>query len=224
MVMWRRYLRILSAASTLLSIVAVIIGIYSFILSLSFRRHDIAFEVVPKLYDKYYEMYKVQLEHPYLGHMFASPDRYAEVARASAMGMTGASDQDKAKYWLEERAVADFIWTYYEQLLFQWYATRDEERNFLVRVLNYLEDILLRNPRLVWWWYKDGGGLETSYEDITRCEIFRNALNKLDFAKVGTVDPNGPFGYHSGVPFATNSSDLQERIVDCKRIEPVRVR
>jgi hypothetical protein len=220
---WSRYLRALSAASAILSTVAVIIGIYSFVLAQKYRRNDISFEVVPKLYDKYYEMNKIQLGHPYLAHMFASPDRYPEVAKAAAAMVSGASDKDKAKYWLEERAVADFIWTYYEQLLFQWNSTKDDEREFVVKVLDYLEDDLLRNPRLLWWWVIKGGGLETTYEDITRCEFQRNVLKKIDLATIGTLDPVGPLGYqHTPVP--PLPGNLRAAEVDCSAVKPVRVR
>src|SRR5580658_1043848 len=192
---WSRYLKALTAAPAILSTIAVMIGIYSFVLAQKYRRSDISFEVVPKLYEKYYVMNEIQLDHPYLAHMFTSPDRYPEVAKAAAIMASGASDKEKAKYWLEERAVADFIWTYYEQLLFQWNSTKDDEREFVVKVLDYLEDDLLRNPRLLWWWVIKGGGLETTYENITRCEIKRNTLNKIDLATTGTLDPVGPLGY-----------------------------
>jgi len=220
---WRRYLRFLSAISGVLSTIAVIIGIYSFVISQKYRSHDIAFEVVPKLYEKYYEMNRIQLERPYLAHMLVTPDRYPEVARASSTMTEGVTERETAKYWLEERAVANMIWTYYEQLLFQWNFTRDDERKFVVSVLDYFEDSILRNPRLLWWWTIRGGGLETSYEDITRCEIQRNMLTRLDLARPGTVDPAGPFGYRPPET-APGSGNLRSGKATCKDVPAVRGR
>ena len=45
------------------------------------RKKDVPFEVTAKSYEKYYEMNRIELEKPYLTHLFVTPDRYPEIRK-----------------------------------------------------------------------------------------------------------------------------------------------
>jgi hypothetical protein len=103
-----------------LALAAFVISAAAFYFGEVRRQKDIPFEVVPKAYEKYYEMNKIELEKPYLTHMFVTPDRYPGVKGLVMTAAGKPSEQQRAQYLLEERAVADFLFTYYEQTLYQW--------------------------------------------------------------------------------------------------------
>jgi hypothetical protein len=183
----------LGNATSILSLFAVILSLVAFYNSEQRRKKDVPFELIPKAYEKYYEMNKIQLEKWYLGHMFTTFDRYPEMKDLIAKGVGNLTNGKRAEYLSHERAVADFLFTYYEQTLLQWAATKDQERKILDDILSYFQGRLLRNPRLVYWWRESGGGLETSYEKETR-----EAWNTKVYAAIKDgkdwCDPRGPFG------------------------------
>lgn len=179
--------------SIVLSIVALALSVTTYLDAETRRKKDVPFEVTAKSYEKYYEMNRIELEKPYLTHLFVTPDRYAGIKRTVVEAKGMISKKQRAQYLLEERAVADFIFTYYEQTLYQWEATKDAERKFTSEVLEYLRGRLLRNPRLIYWWREQNGGLETSYEERTRDDWQKNVLGKIDINKPEWCDALGPF-------------------------------
>jgi hypothetical protein len=192
----------LANTSTVLSLVAVLFSLVAFYNAEERRKKDVPFELIPKAYEKYYEMNKIELEKWYLTHLFVTFDRYPEIKRLTARGLTNLPADKRIEYLLQERAVADFLFTYYEQTLFQWEATRDHERKFINDILEYFRGRLLPNPRLVYWWRAEGGGLETSYEDITRKDWRANVYERIK-ATPDWCDPLGPLG--AGVDFDPKS-------------------
>ena len=99
---------------------------------------DLPAELIPKAFEKYYEMNKIQIDKWYLSHLFAVPARYAEVKSLIQQNMEGLTAAKKAEYLLHERSMADFVFTFSEQNLFQWDLTRDREREIINDVLGYL--------------------------------------------------------------------------------------
>lgn len=178
----------------ILSIVAVLVSVTTYVKGESRRRKDVTFEIIQKTYEKYSEMNRIELEKPYLTHLFVVSDRYLRI-KQNIREVTGViSNQQRAKYLLEERAVADFIFTYYEQTLFQWSATKDKERRFSHDLLAYFRSTLLRNPRLIYWWRIENGGLEVNYALKTRKDWETHVLEWVDTTKPAECDAVGPFG------------------------------
>lgn len=183
----------LSKIATTLSVLAIAVSVYSFYLGEQRRARDIPFDVVPKAYEKYYEMNKIQLDKWHLAHMFAVKERYESLKQLVVSGIGSPGQQKWAEYISQERAVADFIFTYYEQSLYQWAATQDTERRFIAEILEFLRSSLLTNPRLVYWWRQEGGGLEASYQSITRQDWKEHVYSRIANDKAA-CDPLGPFG------------------------------
>ncbi len=128
-----------------------------------------------------------------MAHMFSVKERYESLKQLVASGIPTPSQEKWAEYISHERAVADFIFTYYEQTLYQWEATRDKERQFINETLDFLRNSLLTNPRLVYWWRIEAGGLESSYQTITRNDWRAHVQAKIG-SSPGWCDPIGPFG------------------------------
>jgi hypothetical protein len=161
--------------SLVLSGLAFAFSLATFYFGYRNRMRDIAFEVIPKSYERYYDAHKIELQHPHLTHLFVTYDQYPRAKDLVIRCTTDIDDEKRIAYLLQERAVADLLMTYYEQITFQWESTRDRERKFVKGVIDHFENRVLRNPRVIWWWQADCGGLETGYEDERR-------------------DDSGPFG------------------------------
>jgi hypothetical protein len=173
--------------------ISLVLAVGSAYLAWENRKRDIPFDVVSKDYERYYEIDRIELEYPHLTHMFVTDDKYEQI---KALVRKAAADLNEAKasaYVLQERAVADFILSYYEQNLVLWDNTGDKEYQFIKDIIEYFEGRLLRNPRLVWWWQKDHGGLETSYDPDTRSRWLEHVFKKLDRSKPEWCDSDGPF-------------------------------
>lgn len=201
---WQRAKRAIkifvSRPANILSVLALVISAVAFYLSEVRRQKDVPFELIPKAYEKYYEMNKIQLDKWYLAHLFVTPDRYLEITKIISENIGDLTSAKKAEYLMHERATADFMFTYYEQILYQWTETGDTERRFIREILDYFRGRLLKNPRLVYWWIENGGGLETSYEDRTQKDWNKYVLYKSPAAKVGWCDALGPFAIGVNTP------------------------
>ena len=178
--------------SDLISFISLVLAIGTAFFAYLNRKREIPYNVASTAYDRYYDMNRIELENPHLTHMFATFDRYEQI-KAIVQKAAGRIDEVKLScYLLQERAVADLILSFYEQMLSQWDATQDEEHEFIDGMIDYFEGRLLRNPRLVWWWMAESGGLETSYEDTTRKRWRENVLEPSK-ATAGWQDADGPF-------------------------------
>jgi len=190
---------LISSASLAASVAAVAVSLVTYNNAEERRKRDLPFELMPKAYEKYYEMNKIQLDKFYLAHMFADPDLYAEVKSQVQQATPGLSTEKKLEYVLHERAVADFIFEFYEQVLFQWEATRDTEREFIRETVDYLRKFA-RNPRLVYWWHENGAGLKASAREKTQRDWDEHVLGRSNTGKFEWCDALGPFAIDTRPP------------------------
>lgn len=179
--------------ATIVSLAALVFSLWTFVGNEAARHRDLSFETVQKSYQTYFELGRIQLEHWQLSHLLALPDRYAHVVGTVRAATRTASTDKQAEYLLKERALADYIFTFYEQTLYQWDVTKVSERRFLTEILNYLTGRLLRNPRLLYYWAETGGGLEHNYEELTRKHYRENVLNSPAAPLSSKPDAEGPF-------------------------------
>jgi len=131
-------------------------------------------EVISEAYASFMSMNDIRTDHPYQSHLFELSENYAQIATnvATATQHLRTSPHEIAKLHLEERAVADRLFTMFEQSYYQWQqaqASGDTPRaEFLRAVVDYFTGRLLRNPRLLWYWSLKGGALASHYEDDTK--------------------------------------------------------
>ena len=72
-------------------------------------------------------------------------------------------------------------------------AGANKRADFLTEVLSYLTGRLLQNPRLLYYWDKDGGNLSVYFEDGTKDHYTKNVLHNGKLGKEN-IDTSGPFG------------------------------
>jgi hypothetical protein len=182
-------------SSLVLSGLAFVFSLTTFYFGYRNRMRDIAFEVIPKSYERYYDAHKIELQHPHLTHLFVTYDQYQRVKDMVIRCTRDIDDEKRISYLLQERTVVDLLMTYYEQITFQWESTRDKERKFVKGIIDHFEMRVLRNPRLIWWWQAECGGLETAYDDETRKRWQDKVLAPIAGDNVSEWrDDSGPFG------------------------------
>src|SRR5208282_4018412 len=103
------------------------------------------------------DLTKMPANQTEVAHLVALPNKYDEVSLLVSRTFVGSSEKDLAVAMLKERFIANYIFTLFEEALYQ----KDRAANELVNsakskfnqeVLDYFTGRVLRNPRLLWYW------------------------------------------------------------------------
>ena len=179
--------RVLPVASLLLALV-------SFYLSASAQKEVARLDTIKTTYTLFADLGRVQLEHPLMAHLFAVTGESYDTSVAEVRAATStASDQERARLRLQERALAHHIFTAYEETYFLWREAKDGERgrrDILYGDLTFLNSLLCDNPRLLWYWDTKGGA---KLGQVFAAEV-RNYYGVNVLRECPTRgDPDGPF-------------------------------
>lgn len=172
----------------ILAIFALVVSVLSFSYSQQTQRNTAQVEAFKRSFDDVYAVQKLEVEHPYLSHLFAAAD-YDAVSKDLKSATMQQTAKERAKLLLQERAMADNIFALYEHAFGQWMmaeAQREQGRAAILRsTTNYYAIQIRENPRL--WWYWSSTALKSS--------VGSEASRNLDNAPVPTAepDPMGPF-------------------------------
>jgi hypothetical protein len=154
-------------------------------------------ETIRKQYEFYYEFERLEIENWQLSHIFALPEWYDKNVSLVSSSLTSIDATKRAEFLLKERAIARFIFTNFEAIL---YESRHAEQigdsqraAFLQEVLDYFTGRLLRNPRLLYQWSEEGGKLAADFEPDTRKYYEEHVLNNAALPLIQKPDPLGPF-------------------------------
>jgi len=184
---------------SLLPVVALLLSLFSFYTSEMARRDVARIDVIKTEYGLFHQLAQLQLQFPMMEHLFAVSGETYELAVASISAAdAGASEQDRAKLQLQERALAHFIFTTYEEAFYLWQQSQgsDQRRIQLAEDdLAYFNRALCNNPRLLWYWdSKKGGRLDRAFGGELRDYYRKNVLEGC----ATDADPVGPFGSRKG--------------------------
>ena len=181
-----------------LSVVALLVSILSTYLSWFSGRDTAKSQAIREAYGTFLELNRLQLSNWQQSHLFAMPEHYQHVRAQVVASIEPVSEQQRMELLLKERAIADFIFTLYEEnryLRQQAEVAGDQARaRFLSEVENYLIGRALRNPRLLYYWSPEGAGLFASFEVATQEHYKNNVLLDPKSPLQYMPDPHGPFG------------------------------
>ena len=140
----------------LLSIIALAFSIYSYYQAEKTQEFVSQTEAIKIEYDIYRELSKLQLDKPFLTHLFAqSPAVYSWTSAKIQKALEGIPLAERAKLSLEEISLAHHILTTYEETYFHWQTAVAAGNQHLALLLSdnldYFNDLLC-NSRLVWLW------------------------------------------------------------------------
>ena len=176
------------------SVVAVILSVMSYYSSERSGRDVAASTAIKTEYEVFKELTRAEVERSHLSHLFAqTPRTYKFLSEQIARGFAPSDERARARLLLEERGLADFIFTSYEETYYNWDQARkagdDTRAALLLGDLDYFRAILC-NPRLLWYWDEKGGQLGLTYgtplQDYYQENVRKSCPNRLP-------DPGGPF-------------------------------
>jgi hypothetical protein len=179
---------------SVLSVLSLALALISFFLSEAAQKDVARLETIKTTYGLFTDLARVQLEHPLMAHLFAlTGESYdANVAEVRTATST-ASDPERARLRLQERALAHHIFTAYEETYYLWRevkASESRRRDILHGDLTYLGSLMCDNPRLLWYWdTKDGARMGQGFSSELRDYYNANVLKECSTQG----DADGPF-------------------------------
>jgi hypothetical protein len=179
------------------ALVAILISISSLVYTYLSGRLAGEHEAVKSVYNTYFDASKTQLNVPEAMHVFVLSNAYKEVACDVKRAVLDAVPQDKARYRLKERAMADYLFTIYEFMILDYNASQsffgdDRRAEEDKKAILYFTDDLLRNPRLLWYWDASGGKLESEYREETKKHYMEHVRNNPGRPSPVDEDEIGP--------------------------------
>jgi len=189
----------LSKASfaTVISSIALIVSVFSAYENQSARRDVSGTEMIQRQFGILYDFSRLEIENWQMSHMFAQPEWYEDVSRSVAASVSPLDSAKQAELLIKERAIARIIFTHFEESLYQSKQAKNagdtERANFEQLALDYYTENLLRNPRLLYMWSKNGGKLDADFEQDTRKYYEDHVLHNTSLPLLQSPDLAGPF-------------------------------
>jgi len=162
-----------------LSIVALLVSGYSLVAAQRQHQDERATELLDQIYEDWDQMAAPERwEVSHLNEVPATYEHVRDVLRAYASALPV---QEQRRIYLLERTTAIRIFSAFELTLNQWrraVAIGDEDRRAMLdQEIDYYTQVFLRNPRLLWFWSEEGGGLALQADPPT-VEFFRERVNE----------------------------------------------
>ena len=133
----------LDVAALLISIAAFAVAWMSFLQEPQRQSDQLTSEMIRSAYSDFIAMTDLRTQYPFQSHLFEVPGNYEAVRRQvrSATVDVRAKATESDRLSLEERAIADRLFTMFEQALYQWRQARERKdsprEQFLREVLVY---------------------------------------------------------------------------------------
>lgn len=184
---------------SILPVVALGLSLFSLFTSRTTQRDVARIEAVKTEYGLFNDLARQQLEHPRMMHLFAntneSYDADKEAIRAATMSISAT---ERAELLLQERALAHYIFTAYEETFYLWKQASEGEQGrseFLKEDMQYFNEYLCSNPRMLWYWdAEQGGKLSQQFGGDLRTYYEANVTKGCPTPK----DPQGPLSTKEG--------------------------
>ncbi len=179
------------------SIFALVVSFSSAYFSIKSYRDTVTQQAIDNTYKTFYDISVAGMDHSDLIHLCTMPESYDLVQKEIHLSLMPITEKKRAEYLLRERAFANYLFGFYENILLQ-YDESVKNRNtdkseFLHGILDYLRDKVLRNPRLLYLWDSHGGKLSTNYAEATIDDYNENVLKSKNRSLTMKIDSVGPY-------------------------------
>jgi hypothetical protein len=183
-----------------LSIIALLVSGYSLIAAKKQHEDERATELLDQVYEDWDEM--IGVDQWEVLHLNELAEGYEETRDSIRAYVSELPIQDQRRIRLLERATALRIFNWFELHLRQWALAQEMGDEGRVELLNqemeYYTQFYLRNPRLLWFWSEEGGGMVHQMDPPTVEYYTMHVLNDPDFPLRGVPDPIGIVGGLTG--------------------------
>jgi len=182
--------------SIITSVLALTISLISLSYTYMSSRETSASDAVKSSYSIFLDMAKIEQQNSRIMHVFTLSNTYPSVVAKVKLATKDLTLAERSQLVLAERSLAEYIFTTFEYSLYEHKVAVDFHDNakaqFLKEVLDYFTARLLRNPRLLYYWDKKGGGLSTLYEDWTNAYYDSHVLHDKQLPLLENPDASGP--------------------------------
>ncbi|MGD8276972.1 MAG: hypothetical protein PVH00_03050 [Gemmatimonadota bacterium] len=187
-----------------LSIIALFVSGYSLVAAQRQHQDERATELLDRIYADWDQM--AAPERWEVSHLNEVPATYAHVRDVLRAYASALPVQEKRRIYLLERTTAIRIFNAFELTLNQWrraVAIGDADRKAtLDQEIDFYTHVFLRNPRLLWYWSEDGGGLALQADPPTVAFFRQRVLDDPEDPLTTQPDPDGILpgfdGIHGG--------------------------
>lgn len=176
-----------------MSIIALLVSGYALVAARQQHEDERATELLDQIYEDWDQMAAPERwEVSHLNEVPATYEHVRDVLRAYA---TALPVQEQRRVYLLERTTAIRIFTAFELALNQWRRATEigdiNRREMLDQEIDYYTEVFLRNPRLLWFWSEDGGGLVLQADPPTVDFFEQRVLNDPDQPLTTEPDADG---------------------------------
>jgi hypothetical protein len=187
------YAAVQQFGAAFLSVSALFLSLYN--LYDSKRTQDLVArtEALKTEYGIYTDLTKLAHDNPFLSHLLLSqsPAAYYLAVTRIKTALKDMTPTERIKLVLEERAIAHYIFTVYEETYYQWQsateANSDTLAGLLLEHLKFFNGFLC-NSRLLWYW---NNSLDPQYQYFSSDLVSYYDANVSHDCRV-TPDPSGP--------------------------------
>ena len=155
--------------AVVLSIVALLVSGYSLVEARRQHQDERATELLDQIYRDWDEMSSADRWE--VSHLVEVPETYEHIRNVLRAYASGLPVQEQRRIYLLERATAIRIFTSFELALNQWRRAVDigdaDRERMLDQEVDFYVETFLRNPRLLWLWSEDGGGVAAQMDPPT---------------------------------------------------------
>ena len=198
--------------SDMFALGAVLVSVLAIWISLRTHAESSAANTIWSQYERFSRIVQTQIENSQFSHLFVVPETYPAMLSQVTASVEDLSPQERLRLELQERAMADYILNEFELSFYQINRARPrfdkQSKEFFEEVLAYFTQRLLRNPRLLYYWSRDGGQLCLNYEPSTIEYYERRVLNDPSHPIVMAPDPIGPFTGSLSAPRKNTAGDV----------------
>jgi len=184
------------AVSSLLPVVALSLSLISFYVSARTSKDVARLDVIKTEYGLFHELAQIQLQYPLNAHLFTVTNQTYDLSVAQIKSsLADLKEQERARLLLQERAVAHYFFTTYDEAYYLWKQASEAGDGRRLELasdnLTYFNAALCSNPRLLWYWDFKGGKLDRTFAEDLRSYYKENVPEGCQAGK----DAIGPFGH-----------------------------
>jgi ketosteroid isomerase-like protein len=205
--------------AVLLSILAVVFSGYALFAEKKQHSDERASELMAQIYSDWDQISLIDQWE--VAHLIEVPETYEATRDRLRAYIATLPPRERARIEMQERLTVGRIFLYFEHHLNQWRVAReagDEERLALLDVeMDFWFDEYLRNPRLLWFYSAEGGGMASLMDPPNRDVYEQRVLHSPDKPLLQQPDPVGIFLTPVNVSPTAASEELREQVTETEQ-------
>lgn len=177
------------------SMLAIVISAYSLVAARQQHEDERSSEILDALFEDWDNLAAALAADWEVSHLGEPPETYYAARDLLRESLAGLSNREKLRVIAVERVYAQRIFAMFEHSQKQWQLAvkaGDAARLELMNTeMDFWTRVQLRNPRMLWYWSEDGGGMIWMADAPTIPFYNARVLDDPDFPLTVEPDPEG---------------------------------